>query len=305
MRAARSAAMVLLAACAAAMAGCAAPVLSIRHSLPAAVPLPAGTEMVRVGAFTVTPPDRKPAAAALAEALQKRLSRRWAIDGDAATRARAVQVTGEIAIATEESRGTRRVRRYDETAGAWRERQVPTLVRTASAHVTFRLRRPGAKETLFAVEADRSYDSTADPRVRGKSGLDRPDDPARVPPTDQVLAELLEGCAEDFVEMVAPQVVTAEVKTRGTWDGLAGNGLKAAEAGDLETAVRHLTAAVEKRPDDPALRFDLAAVLEAAGQLKEALGHYEAVLERADGKDAEATLAAQRVERVLKRRKAM
>ncbi|MEA3367377.1 MAG: hypothetical protein U9R68_04610 [Planctomycetota bacterium] len=303
MRAARSAAMVLLVACAAVVAGCAAPVLSIRHSLPAAVPLPAGTEMVRVGEFTVTPPDRKPAAAALAEALQKRLSRHWAIDGDAATRARAVHVTGEIAIATEESGGTRRVRRYDETAGAWRERQVPTLVRTASAHVTFRLGRPGAKETLFAVEADRTYTSTADPRVRGELGLDRPDDPARVPPTDQVLAELLDGCAEDFVEMVAPQAVEAKVKTRASLNGMANRALKAIGEGNLEAGMV-LEALLEKHPDDVTLRFNLAAVLEAAGCLQEALIHYQAVLEQTDGKDAGAAVAAQRVERVLKRREA-
>ena len=301
MRSTRSVLPVLLAASAAAMAGCAAPVLSIRHSLPAAVPMPAGTEMVRVGAFTVTPPDRKPAGDALTEALQQRLSRHWAIDGDAATRARAVQVTGEIAIAAEDARGTRRVRRYDDTAGAWREQEIPTLVRTASAHVTFRLGRPGASKPLFAVEADRSYDSTADPRVRGELGLARPDDPARVPPTDQVLAELLDGCAEDFVEMVAPQAVEAEVKTRASLNGMANKALKAIGEGNLEAGMV-LETLLEKHPDDVTLRFDLAAVLEAAGQLEEALVHYQAVLEQTDGQDADAALAAQRVERVLKRR---
>jgi len=63
-------ATVLLAALTAGMAGCAAPVLSVRHTLPAAVPLPEGARMVRVGEFTVTPTGRKKAVAALTGALQ-------------------------------------------------------------------------------------------------------------------------------------------------------------------------------------------------------------------------------------------
>ncbi|MFO8011769.1 MAG: tetratricopeptide repeat protein [Phycisphaerae bacterium] len=299
---ARSATMVLLATCAAAMAGCAAPVLSVRHDLPAAVPLPEDARMVRVGDFSVHPPGHDDAAAVLTQGLQKRLSRHWAIDGDADTRARAVRLTGAVAIKTDDARGTRRVRRYDKAAGAWREAEVPTLVRTASAHVTCRVARPGTKEPLFAVEADRSYDSTADPQVRGELGLGRPDDPDRVPPTDTILADLLDGCAEDVVAMLSPQAVEAEVRTRGTLDGLGNDGLKAAEQDDLETAVRLLTEAVTKHPDDAALRFDLAAVLEAAGRLEAALEHYVAVLEQTDGRDADAAVAARRVERVLTRR---
>ncbi len=301
MRAARSMTMVLLAACAAATAGCAAPVLSVRHVLPAPVTLPEGTEMVRVGDFRVHPPGHD-AAAVLTEALQKRLSRHWAIDGDADARARAVRLTGRITLKTDEQRATRTVRLYDEAAGAWQTRQVPTLVRTASAHVTCRVARPGTKEPLFALEADRAYDSTADPQVRGELGLGRPDDPDRVPPTDTILADLLVGCAEDVVAMLSPQAVEAEVRTRGTLDGLGNDGLKAAETGDLETAARLLTEAVEKHPDDATLRFDLAAVLEAAGRLEAALAHYEAVVEQTEGRDADAAVAAWRVERVLKRR---
>jgi len=301
---ARSAMMMLLAAWAAGAAGCAAPVLSVRHPLPAAVPLPEGTEMVRVGEFSVTPPERKTAAAALTGALQKRLSRHWAIDGDADARVRAVQVTGDLVIKTEDARGARRLRRYDEAAGAWQEAEVPTLVRTASAHLTCRVTRPASSGPLFAVEADRSYDSTADPRVRGELGLGRPDDPDRVPPTETILTELLKGCAEDVVEMIAPQAVEAEVRTRGTLNGQGSDGLKAAEQEDLETAVRLLTDAVEKNPDDAALRFDLAAVLEAAGRLEAALRHYETVVEQSDGRDTGAAVAARRLQRVLKRREA-
>jgi len=100
-----------------------------------------------------------------------------------------------------------------------------------------------------------------------------------------------------------PQAVTAEVKTRGTWHGRGNEGLKAARGGDLETAARLLEAAVDEKHDDVTLRFNLAAVLETMGRLEDALAHYTAVVERTDGKDAEAAEAARRVRRVLKRRK--
>ena len=304
MRAVRSAAMVLLAAGAAAMAGCAAPVLLVRHELPAAVPLPEGTRMVRVGTFTVTGAGRQAAATAavLAEALQRHLSRHWAIDGDADTRAHAVEVTGEIAIETDDERGTRRLRQYNETTKQWQEREVPTLVRSVTAHVTFRLAGPAAGKPLATLETDRSYASTDDPRVRGELGLARPDDPERVPPADRIIRELLNGCAEGFVSMIAPNAVEAEVKTRASLNGMANRALKAIGEGNLEAGMI-LEALLEKHPDDVTLRFNLAAVLEAAGCLEDALAHYTAVLEQTDGKDAEAAEAARRLRRVLKRRK--
>jgi Flp pilus assembly protein TadD len=118
------------------------------------------------------------------------------------------------------------------------------------------------------------------------------------------VGELVAECAEAFAAMIAPTAVTAEVRTRGTLSGPANEGLKAAEAGDLDAAVRLLATAVEANPDDATLRFDLAAALEAAGLLEDALAHYAAVLDLTDGRDAEAAAAAQRVERVLKRLKA-
>ena len=283
------------------IAGCSGPVVTVRHTLPAAVPLPAGVETVRVRKFAAHAADTGEVAALLTESLQKRLSRHWAIDGDARARARAVDVGGTIALETKDVKGTRTVRRWDGQTRTWHAVQVPTLVRSATATVEFAVSRPGAKDRLFTIETRRSYTSPEDPRVRGELGLDRPDDPARVPSMDRILRVLLGQCADSLVEMISPREVTADVPMRGTWNSAGSAGLKAAEEGDFAAAIRHLQAAVASDPKDVNLLFDLAAACEAAGKLEEALTHYKAVVERTKGGDSVAAEAAKRVERVLKR----
>jgi len=295
-----------LAACCAVAAsvwavGCGGPVVTVRHALPAALPLPADVEMVRVGTFNVKPAGRREAAALMTEALQKRLSRHWAIDGDAGTRAKALEVGGAIAVDTKDVKGLRNIRQWTSGGREWVVVQVPTLVRSATVAVEFAVFRPGAKERLLTVETRRSYTSPEDPRVRGELGLERPDDPARVPPVDEIVRELVGRCADEFIDMIAPREVTADVPMRGTWNADGSAGLKAAEQGDFAEAVRHLEAAVASDPGDDNLLFDLAAACEAAGKLADALTHYTAVVERTKGRDAVAAEAAQRVERVLKR----
>ena len=283
------------------IAGCGGPVLTLRHTLPAAVPLPAGVEMVRVRKFAVHPADTGEVAALLTESLQKRLSRHWAIDGDARAQARAVDVGGTIALETKDVKGTRTVRRWDGESREWLPRQVPTLVRSATATVEFAVFGPGAKDRLFTIETRRSYTSPEDPRVRGELGLERPDDPVRVPPMDQILRVLLGQCADSLVEMISPREVTADVPMRGTWNSAGSAGLKAAAEGDFAAAIRHLQAAVASDPKDVNLVFDLAVACEAAGRLEDALTHYKAVVERTKGQDSVAAEGAKRVERVLKR----
>ncbi|MBL7139838.1 MAG: hypothetical protein ISS74_02925 [Planctomycetes bacterium] len=291
--------VLLLAGC----AGCSAPVLSVRHALPAALPMPAGTEAVRVGRFSVTPAGEQAAAAVLVDALRERLSAHWTVVGDGPAPAKAAEIAGDIRVVTDDARGTRPIRRYDQATGTWVSGEAPTLVRTASVHVTFRVARPGSGGPAFTAETDRAYRSTDDPRVRGELGLGRPDSPDRVPPAEGVVRELLAACAAEFAGMVAPQAVTAEIKTRASLNGTANKALKAIGEGNLEAGMI-LDALLEQHPDDINLRFNLAAVLEAAGDLDAALAQYKAVVERSGGKDAEAAAAADRVARVLARRKA-
>ncbi len=214
----------------------------------------------------------------------------------------ACEVGGAVRVDAKDAKGARRIRQWDAKTRAWAEREVPTLVRTVAVDVTFVVERGGRR--LFAVEARRAYRSTEDPRVRGETALERPDDPERVLPADQVARELLAECAESFCEMISPDEVVVRVPTRGTLSSRGAAGLKAAGQGDFPEAIRHLEAAAAADPNNADLRFDLAAACEAAGQLEAAVAHYQAVVERTGGKDRLAAESAQRAGRVLKRLRA-
>lgn len=276
------------------LAGCGGPVLTVRHVLPAALPMPADVGTVRAKAFAVEPAGGE-AAAVLAKLLNERLEKVWPDKaGDAGA-----EVGGTVRVDAKEAKGASRLRQWDAKARAWAEREVPTLVRTVAVDVAFVVERGGRR--LFAVEARRAYRSTDDPRVRGETALERPDDPERVPPADQVVRELLADCAESFCEMIAPDEMVVRVPTRGTLSSRGAAGLKAAGQGDFPEAIRQLEAAVAADPNNADLRFDLAAACEAGGQLEAAVTHYQAVVQRTGGKDRLAAESAQRAGRVVKR----
>ncbi|MBE3069616.1 MAG: tetratricopeptide repeat protein, partial [Planctomycetes bacterium] len=286
---------VALAAAAALAGGCAAPVLTMHHVLPAALPLPADVGLVRAKDFAVDPPSGTAVWAPAARGLDERLAALWPEGGRGAV----ADVGGKVRIEVKDAPGSREVRRWDTKTRAWVAETVPTLVRTATVGVDFVATRGDVR--LLAVECRRTYHSAEDPRVRGDLGLERPDDPARVPAADQVVRELLDECVASFCEMIAPGEVTVHVPTRGTLNGDGAAGLKAAAGGDFQAAVRHLEAAVAASPNDVDLLFDLAVACEAAGRLDVALAHYRAVTERTGGKDRLAVDSAARTERVLKR----
>lgn len=280
------------------LAGCGGPVLTVRHVLPAALPMPADVGAVRAKAFAAEPAGAAEAAVVLARLLNERLEKVWPDKAGAA----GAEVGGTVRVDAKDARGARRLRQWDAKARAWAEREVPTLVRTVAVDVTFGVERGGRR--LLAVESRRTYRSTEDPRVRGETALERPDDPERVPPADQVVRELLAECAESFCKMITPDEVVVQVPTRGTLSSRGAAGLKAAGQGDFPEAVRQLEAAVAADPNNADLRFDLAVACEAAGQLEAAVAHYQEVVERTGGKDRPAAEAAKRAGRILKRLRA-
>jgi len=285
-------------------AGCTAPVLTVRHAAPAALPLPRGVTGLRAAALRVEPAGKAACGATAADLLGERLAAMGlAAPADAGPGAAAVlHVGGTMRVETSDRSGVRSLRQWDAATRRWTTVEAPSLVRTAAVHVTFTLTAPGAARPMISFDARQAYDSTADPRVRGDLGLERPDDPARVPADDQVLRELLAACVERFCEAIRPVEVTAQVALRPTLQGDGAAGLRAAQEGRTAEAVEHFQAAVAAKPDDAGLRFNLAAACEAAGRIEDALAQYLAVLDRTGGADRPAGEAAARLRGVLRLR---
>jgi hypothetical protein len=292
------------------LVGCAPPTVAVEHVLPAALPMPADVAAVRTGDFAVRTGPKDGFAAFLKETLDKRLMHvpvglghgGPAAGPAGAARIPAAQVAavgGEIDIQTADLAGKRTVRRRAAGTGELESVELATLVRTAAVRVELHVRRASDKEPLGTAEVRREYSSAADPLVRGELGLERPDDPARVPPAEAIVRRLLTECAEAFARMISPVVAKAHVPLRSAPGRCAQLGLAAARKANYAEAVKQFEAAVAAAPDDAGAHFDLAAVAEANASLDLAASHYARAWELSGRKDAEAKRGADRARRVL------
>lgn len=257
------------------VAGCAGPVVAIRHTLPPALPLDgqlvptAGT--VRV--VEITPPGRIDP-----DAQQRSLEGCLAAHLPTSENGEArPTVDGKMYLTITDHESPRTLRGWDADTGETTTETVASLVREVSMRVDFTVRKPDGTE-LGQVEVRRSYNSSSDAAVRGELGLGRPDDPARVPSPEKILAEQCRETAEELASLVSPVEVAADIELLpvGGEDGAAG--LAAAEAGDFDAAVDAFKAVLASREDANA-QFSLAVVAEAAGQLQLAEDTYEAVVQ--------------------------
>jgi len=280
-----------------AAAGCAPPVLVVRHRLPPDLPLPAEARRVHLGEVTVASGPADGYAKFAADALAERLARAGALEV-AAPGADADLVLGAtLRIDLGDEAGRRNVQEMESETRRLATVGVPTLVRTAAVHADFVVTRAADGRRLGAVEADEAYRSTADPRVRGPLGLGRPDDPARVPSAETVVRELLGACADTLGRMLESREVVARVPLRPAPGAASREGFAAAGKGDFAAAAGHFRAALDAAPASAAARFNLAAALEAGGDLRAALALYEKVAEESEGRDLEAGEAVLRLTR--------
>jgi len=287
------------------LAGCSAPVLSIKHVLPAALPLQAEIAPAQAKDFVVSPATEQDMASFVAQAVNDRL---FGSDGATSRPAMgdSLVVAGAIDIESTDRAGQRDIRRWNSDAAQYETRPEPFLVRTTKVGIDFAIKRRGGVKPMVTIETRRTHRSNEDPRLRGELGLGRGDDPQRVPPTEQVVRELLAECVETFIQMVQPVEVTAQVQLRETLQRQGLAGLEAVRKGDSAAAMKLFAAAVAADPNDPDLLFNLAAAQEAAGDLEPALANYRKAGQQqaADG-DATTEAAARRVEGVLAKRRAL
>ena len=284
-----------------AAAGCAPPAVQVSHTIPAGLPLPAEVTAVAAGTFEV----RSNAPADLAEMMQRRLGAKLPslrLDGAGAAPGRAApgqvaRVGGRIEADLRDVRGVRTVRRAD-ASGQLADVSLPSLVRRIDMRVDFVVWH--GRRRCGAVEVRRSYDSAADPRVRGVLGLDRGDEPDRVPAPAVIAGEMLDECIRVLLRTVEPLRVTATVSLRPAGGAEAREAMRLIERGRYGEAMEHFRAALAKSPGSAALHFDLAAAAEAAGKLDTALEEYRAAAAAAPGgNDAVAAECADRVRRVI------
>ncbi|MBN2376444.1 MAG: tetratricopeptide repeat protein [Sedimentisphaerales bacterium] len=275
------------------LCGCAGPRITVRHELPRVVDLPEDSRFVADGDFLVQGYDSQEVTKKLKEAIAERFS---GFSGDSV-----IEVGGRVVISHEDHLSMRQVSMWNYKLREEIIKEVDSLVRQVDVAVEFTLMRAGAEPVVIAVRHE--YSSRGDPRVWGELGMERVDDPDRVPAVAEIVEDLLSDCVETLYGIVAGVELVEEVQMRATLNSAAGQGAAAAEKGDFAGAIDHLQAAHEQNPKDVNVAYNLAVVLEAAGRLEEALAKY-LLAEELSGGDEQIRKDAERVEKVLWQREA-
>jgi len=278
------------------VAGCGGPTVAITHYLPGAVPMPDGVTSFRAGTLSVEGFTEGGITFTMTKMLGEKLSALGRPGGST------VVVDAVARVNVSETKGTARVRRWNAETRKLDALELPALVRKVDVEMDFTITRPGSKR-IVTVETRRSYSSAEDPRIRGELGLQRPDDPVHVPPTGQIVRELLSECADALCRMLAPDEIPVELAMRQTSIREGRRGLAAAKKGDYGMAKEHFEAGLERYPNSKALWFNLALSAEATDDLEAALQAYDQLVTRTGGRDREADDGATRTRRILIRRR--
>ena len=214
-----------------------------------------------------------------------------------------VHIGATIHAAVRDETGRREVARLDPNTRFVIRREIPTLVRRAVVRVEFDFTHDG-NALPGVVEVVRTYDSACDPAVRGQLGLDRADDPDRVPRVKKVVEDLLAQCAHNLKCLISGGEIRAKIRLRPARGEAADRAFVSARGEDWYLAAFYFGAAVDAHPDNAALRFDLAAVSEAGGLLDVAELHYRRAFKLSGEKDQEALDGVHRCRRVYEAREA-
>ncbi len=259
--------------------GCSGPVITVRHHLGGAVDMGIEPGAYHVGQFQVRPEAFTDLPTYAKNSLEKQLT-----DYDTSTsvglRQSDLVVDGVINVTAEDFRGVRHIRQWNAQRHNLEEVEVPSLRREVAVKVNFVICRSDEYLREVTLETARSFSSNEDPLIRGDEGLLRPDDPERTPAVDTIARKLIDECIQDFIAMIHPYEVTAEIPLHYVWGENAAGGLRVAREGDYVGAGNYFRAALDSDPDNSDLHFNLAVVTEAAGDLAEAEKHYRQVLEQ-------------------------
>jgi len=278
--------------------GCSGPVVTIAHTLPAAVGVTNWPGTFSTEAFSVEGMQGSPAGSLAAKLLAERMPDRWKNATQEPT-AGELTVGGLVRVNAVDQTGKRGILKWESPGDEPRRMEVPSLARQVALEVHFVISKSGFATPLVTIETNRHYDSTADPRVRGELGLSRSDDPTAVPPTDEIVAELLDECVREFWQMVTPLEVREEITLRPFGGPEGPLAFKAVKRGDLSDALEQLSKAARRKPDRHNVIFDLAVVQEARGDLAGASASYHQAAKLSNPEDTQASDGARRVRLVM------
>jgi len=126
-------------------------------------------------------------------------------------------------------------------------------------------------KSLASVSATREYDSERD-KNSGAAGIGKALGFAggELPPTDQIVSQLIDDCVAEFLAKISPHEVAAREKLRGGNSKIVDTGNKLAVAGDHAEALECYQAAIQQDPSDHEAVFNAGVMYEAMGNLAKA-----------------------------------
>lgn len=281
--------------------GCATPTLEVRHALQPGIALPA-IQNITISGFPTegdapASTDRY-VSGLLAERLKKSLTLPAKLATPPAMSGKKVQISGTVTTDFEDAKQTHSIQQWDESTRTLSTREVPSLRRTGWVRIVFDIQDMEGNR-LGGVETFHEYRSSADPRLRGPLGLQRPYAPNEIPSTKKIFEELVDQCVASFCRIAAPVVHTRTLKMRWMFNGTTMRGLQAARNEKWSQAESLLQDVVKRSPQSADAHYNLAVVLEAQGKLQQASQEYRKAYEVSKQKDLQADTDAKETERLL------
>ena len=183
-------------------------------------------------------------------------------------------IYGSVSVSHRDERGlTRRV--LDPFSRSLKTKKVRYTRRHCMATVNFTMDEISTGTTLIAENLSNEYDSETDKKAGG-SGINKilGFGGDSLPPTDQVLAALIDTSVAEFIAKISPHEVVVTEKLQGGKSKIVGTGNKLAAADDYAGAMECYEAAVEAKPDDHGAVFNIGVMHEAMGNFDQAEDYY-------------------------------
>jgi len=182
-------------------------------------------------------------------------------------------IYGNVTVLARDEQGFKQV--YDFASK--QNKMVPYLKRYAQAAVNFTMDDINTSKTLATVTVSREWDSekqkksTMEAMAEAMGGVTN----KNLPPTEQLLTNLVDECVADIVARISPHQVAFREKLGSGKSDAVKTGNKLAKAGEWTEALEAYKQGLELKPQDVDAVFNSGVMYEAMGKLKEAEALYD------------------------------